>query len=680
MNTRELWARLRLTFPITWVSHSHPTSGGSEGPHLYRKGLQGLYVGIAVQAVRFVEDVLAAPTRTNVGRAGSSRWRRAVLLSVLGPLSVISVFVSGGSLAQSSVHMEHEYGRQVARAQRASSIGAEGFGETVSAYSGATSFMHADIDLPGNSGLPVTLMRSYRVEDRYGVGRFGGFGDWDVAVPYLGGVFQGSLGWVVGPASSGDRHKRCSLGLAPYTSQLHFQLHEIWQGTRVSIPGVEDGLILSANDAYTDPADGQVYPWITEDRARIRCNATTKNGYPGESFVLLTQEGVTYFFDWGVELSMRSLRKSEDKVAGRKQVRLLASRIEDRYGNWVNFTYSGTKLTKIESNDGRTIMLAYSGDRVVSATAHGRQWNYGYDTVGALNSVVLPDQSAWEFGSTGNLGQGPGPASLQVDDWEATCDEPDPPMKAFEYRVKHPAGAMGRFSFQQTRHYRSRVPWLCNMSPPQDNVVLPGEGPGDEIVLSHVPSYDWLDIPNYFDDYALVSKEVSGAGMVTATTQRAYGWSNPLGFCNRLPNSGCMELCLAAQGCTTPDGRWVTVTEPDGSQKRQLLGVQYGINEGRLLRQQVLAPSGAVLRDEAYAYVDESEASSQAFVSPLGNAGVRDPIVGKVRPQVKHTISQDGSNFIWNVDKACLNGAVLVYCFDIHARPTRITKASEVMP
>jgi len=63
---------------------------------------------------------------------------------------------------------------------------------------------------------------------------------------------------------------------------------------------------------------------------------------------------------------------------GSKLVRvlLMASRVEDRHGNWVAYDYSGDKLVGIRGSDGRAISIAYAGDRIASATANGRTWSY----------------------------------------------------------------------------------------------------------------------------------------------------------------------------------------------------------------------------------------------------------------------------------------------------------------
>src|SRR5690606_23075529 len=152
-----------------------------------------------------------------------------------------------------------------------------------------------DIDLPGNAELPVTLGRTFAIENKYGMKSLVGFGDWDVDVPYLEGFFSGT-GWVVANEPSPNRYKRCSIQTVPAIGNSSFDVEEVWGGYMVHIPGGEDGPFdkAAASDTFPDPADGNAYPWITPAQSRLRCITSTANGYPGEGFVLKTASGLTY--------------------------------------------------------------------------------------------------------------------------------------------------------------------------------------------------------------------------------------------------------------------------------------------------------------------------------------------------------------------------------------------------
>ncbi|HEX7649519.1 MAG TPA: hypothetical protein VF450_19130, partial [Noviherbaspirillum sp.] len=83
--------------------------------------------------------------------------------------------------AQSSSAVEpyEEYGKHLRAAQEVTPLTSNMFGDQVSLYNGATEFDVTDIDLPGNSSLPVRFARRLEVDDRrQPTGNLGGLGEW----------------------------------------------------------------------------------------------------------------------------------------------------------------------------------------------------------------------------------------------------------------------------------------------------------------------------------------------------------------------------------------------------------------------------------------------------------------------------------------------------------------------
>ncbi|MFG6111578.1 hypothetical protein [Stenotrophomonas nematodicola] len=110
------------------------------------------------------------------------------------------------------------------------------FGEQVSLFNGSTTFENVDISIPGNSGLPVELRRKLNVDDRSRLNgqHLLGFGEWDVDVPFMSGVFAAAAGgW---RPAGGTVDQRCSLpqepALAGFTGP-----EDYWNGYEVSVPG-----------------------------------------------------------------------------------------------------------------------------------------------------------------------------------------------------------------------------------------------------------------------------------------------------------------------------------------------------------------------------------------------------------------------------------------------------------
>ena len=148
------------------------------------------------------------------------------------------------------------------------------------------------------------------------------------------------------------------------------------------------------------PTDGIARVWTTSHLDAIRCKPML-SGLPGEGFVVQTQSGITYFFDVAVIrraglMFVGRTSMGQPQVRARKKVYILASRVEDRFGNWVSYTYNvNGHPTKIQSSDGRIIDATYLSDGNVSTVAAiGRVWSYAYSGK-RLVSAVNPDGSSW---------------------------------------------------------------------------------------------------------------------------------------------------------------------------------------------------------------------------------------------------------------------------------------------
>lgn len=128
------------------------------------------------------------------------------------------------------------------------------------------------------------------------------------------------------------------------------------------------------------------------------------------------------------------------------------TRIEDRFGNFVNFHYSGDQLTSISSSDGRLITIQ-SNTAGYIATANGHQWQYHIQN-GHLADVTNPDGSKWTYSPFGtyvarvdNPGDAIGLAYFSPGDMCLTPPTYAEYTGATSFNVTHPSGAQGAFSF-----------------------------------------------------------------------------------------------------------------------------------------------------------------------------------------------------------------------------------------
>lgn len=543
-----------------------------------------------------------------------------------------------------AIEPHHEYRKRVESAQNITALKGDLFGDSVNLYNGKTEFTATDIDVPGNSALPVRLQRRFNVELHLAGGsnfnaNLNAAGAWDIEVPHISGTFAPVSGW---------SEQRCSSEMVPSVNG-NFRRTEIWQGNTIHVPGSVDRVMLRMEADTPRPSDGTARKWTTGARDAIDC-IPMKSGLAGEGFRVVDTEGVRYYFDITTSRNAGTMEKRlspemQPVRAGRTRVYLLASKVEDRFGNTVQYQYNNDGLpVRIWGSDGREITLSYnSAGRLASASAGDRTWTYEYYTVegqARLRRVLLPDGSSWRYTYSNALS----PSYVPWDgNSTSNCREQPPAVQAgFTFTIDHPSGAVGKFGFGNSRHYRSGV----HMSECLRRVS------GSSV-------YYELNTPNYFDVMSLGSKTIIGPGIPQMTWRYSYGGGiQPLWGTSGSP---------ARYPCSTcPPEKTVVVTNPDQSETRYRYGFQHALNEGRLLGSEVISASGEVLRKESTTYMPTADVASQPFAPRYGIIySGDDPSTAQVRPVVATDIEQDGVVFRLRNNS-----------FDAFARASRIVRSS----
>lgn len=341
-------------------------------------------------------------------------------------------------------------------ARNVTTLGADLFGDKVNLYTGALEFVQTDVSLPGNSRLPVSVSRRLIAGQEAPYGLFGG---WDLEIPHLHGIYSRFRGWV---PRSGLATERCSDFSEPkyesgsYGSLSGWNGTEFWHGSFLYIPGMGDQELLRRAPANLAAPAGNSYPVVTRQNWQIRCLAAMdpRNGETGEAFIAVSPDGTEYRFDWLVTRYLDNLTKTSaapeargvastlqadspsdgpggavetpDAIGGnalaRSEVWILPTKVTDRFGNTVTYTYDTTnkwQLKSIVGNDGtgtpRTITLTYitpgsTASPLVSSVSDGtRTWTYQYGAPngqGPLQSVTLPDNSTWQLAGLAALTNG----------------------------------------------------------------------------------------------------------------------------------------------------------------------------------------------------------------------------------------------------------------------------------
>lgn len=415
--------------------------------------------------------------------------------------------------ARAEKYTWEEFDRKLEAGQNIAALGTDLFGDSVALHNGALSFSITDVSIPGNNALPVAFARDYSVinrKDYWGI-TDKMLSDWDVSVPNISGVF--ATDW----KSNDGAENRCSDTRGP-PQYYGDSVHEYFFGLQLEIPGVGGGQLLVTDPDTNRPTDGKTYYWMTNGQIHLSCLPTIKNG-TGEGFLAVASDGTKYWFDWMAQFYEPTVVKAEildyPNVARtpyyrRKNV-LYATRVEDRLGNTVQYTYSNAwnqpgKLTAITASDGRQITVTYANGRVSTVNDGSRTWTYQYTGTPAggttLAAVTLPDASQWTINFAAFTDAELETFELSMGEPMRSCYFPELPQN-YDITptgvITHPSGAVGTFRVNIQEHGRSHVPISCS------NFTQPTNYDGDDVNLFVISSYS----------FTLYQKQISGPGLET---------------------------------------------------------------------------------------------------------------------------------------------------------------------
>lgn len=557
-------------------------------------------------------------------------------------LILVALLLPGVVQAQGMRYPWEEYDKLIQRKTDMTALESGLLGDSVDMYSGSVGFSATDLSLPG-TGIPIDVSRSMTPSNRadYYYDDLP-MADWNLELPRLSGVFMGATGWASACTTING------LG-APPTVKVNgnnYRPTDYWQGNRLVIPGrgSQEMLVAEAN-AVQRPTTGGPYPWLTADFTWFSCTPSRQNAV-GEGFVAHTPDGMRYTFDWQAgfyEPRVAAGNLINPANANRIRSELYATRVEDRFGNWVSYRYSNAanapvRLEAITASDGRQISFSYNARGHVQQISNGSQtWTYRYtypnDLTGTLVGVDLPDGSSWSidayalshiyFQYDRSTGAG---------DIIRTCGYPgllnnEPGGVG---RFVHPSGAVGEFTVGYSMRGRSNVPMVCN------GYSRPNNDPNDDVAM----------YPLAYDGVVLRTKRLSGPGVDTAEWTYSYGanisfapGTGPVctsGDCS-LPR--CLDDSCAGVAVTT-------ITGPEGSWTRHTYGNSYRYNEGKLLKVEQGSSAQAVLQTTVQRY--QWPLAGTQFAARLGSTQqVRTGgyTAEYLRPGIQTTTSRDGATF-----------------------------------
>lgn len=585
-------------------------------------------------------------------------------------LGVLVLAMAGQGLAQTLVP-EEDYLRRLKASETIQPVGETPFGEQVNLYTGDLTFSQTDIVLEGN-GPTIRLVRDLatrQTSDLHLRRSPNAMGDWTLSVPRIETLIHAPRGSTSNKSpgfhwtTSLGNYERCTrFGRPQYYGTLD-DPESAWFGMDlVTEAGGRQQLLrrATANTHYPAMTDvnGQamVFTAVTLQNWHLGCLPATSNGELGEAFLGVSPDGTKYWLNYLV--SEPAVTKTQidpygsgvNLIQARQFGVMYASRIEDRFGNWVDYSYNGNRLSSISASDGRAVSITWRSDvpvvqqiTVMPGTPSARSWQYQYDVFdqpvmeggknAILTAVVLPDGSRWQYDLHGLGGI---PLTNAMIPFCQTRSLQNPAHNGIVSTVTHPSGLTGKFTVKATFHGRSYVTSFC--SPPNLNRET---------------------IPGLFGGYALSSKEFSGPGLTPRTWTYAY---------SPAVSSAARDACATTQTCA--DTKWVTAIDPEGNLTRYTFSNRWGELEGALLKEEQYQGTSILLRTELSTYAPANQGPYPALVGEV-LSGYASNIAKQQtwHPLKTRTLTQQGTTFTHTVSD-----------FDVLARPLNITKSSVPAP
>ena len=317
------------------------------------------------------------------------------------------------------------------------------FGDDWSPDTGEVSFRQTDVSLPGNSSLPVEIVRR---RDRNLIAkttRTHPFGDWDIGVPRIEFDY---LDGNIDPTGTA-RNTRCPGNFPTQYVVMRTSGH----GAVIDSGIITQNILLRDFDGAQSLLQTSGGAWsggVTLSNSttkfwRITCIA---NG----GFLARSPEGVEYQFD--VEIVRPTGKLITNLIVNRGiKVQIYPSEIRDVHGNWVRFQYNQYGPSVIHANDLRRIDIAYNvAGNISTVTANGRIWSYQY-TDKFLTSVTRPDGRQWQLSGISML-----ESSLMAEGDAIICQtlSSGAPVIAGSAIITNPYGAQLSMRFKPVRNGR----------------------------------------------------------------------------------------------------------------------------------------------------------------------------------------------------------------------------------
>lgn len=531
---------------------------------------------------------------------------------------------------------------------------------------GNVTFAVTDVSLPGNSAIPVELSRWVPNDDA----DTGGPTGWAWNIPFIRGHYLagGDASWDWGPGMDWHAGKNCTGGAGGVvTGTGDYVGGGYWKGKHLHIPGVTSEIFLNASSGQQ----------ITKSNFKVVSCIPIAGGQEG--FVVAGPDGFTYTFNQVKDYRVGAPAYRSPSVYVRL---IMISKIEDRFGNYVNYSYDNGELIAITASDGRAITinleLSGSGRRPLTVVAGGRVWTYLYQAPYGSPSddllyVNLPDGAGrWKYeglsavafkpngigGYNQQLRLQAGLPYLIPGCTVATGDH--------VVSITSPAGMLATYLFRDTIHYRSNVePYLYSNT--------------------YDSSYVVSRSTNCTISRSLISKSISGPAVAASWSYQYSGNRGTYTASSGLNGFlvGPFDLSTPTVGgypkpitvATAVNYRSTTISGPDRRVVFYIDRNSGSISENRVIAEDVLDASATqLLQRTEYAFSEGHFVGDDGLEGPANDKQLN----YRINPE-QVVVLRQGRRFLWKVDATCgVGGASL--CFDSFDRPTKVIQGSAPSP
>ncbi|MCU4677473.1 Ig-like domain-containing protein [Catenovulum sp. 2E275] len=437
-------------------------------------------------------------------------------------------------------------------------------GEKIDESSGRVKFEYIDINIPGNFDIEVAFRRTYSTSTTYQ--------DKGWSLPETPRLEFQVVGYGPKAVASEDCTKShianpIFISLGEFGSGEGYFMKSYKQNIppNLIIPGKINESLHFKNE--TLPYNGSGHIFTTASKWVVSC--VTSESSSGSWYEAVSPKGVRYTFDTKIvaNYSHNEIKES-NKTYEMYRVNFYASKVEDRFGNWVKYNRNiDGLLTSITSSDNRNISIGYINNKLTTATANGKTWLYDLteDAIYSTGTVTRPDGKQWIYNLQKRdsnkypndglvswcdieniIGDKNGDGDGVISNKQGTDTLTATPT----ITIQHPDGAVGKFWLGFTTHGTAKID-------PKNS------GPIGNI---HTTSSRC----SYF--YSLLKKSVSGTGVPESIWRYEYSLNE--GYYRDVPHdesyynnidSNMMFSGEIPRNINNYDYKWTKIIRPDNS-------------------------------------------------------------------------------------------------------------------